>query len=114
MPFYESSQYQNARKWWTYGRVYPLFTPAGFVLPFQVITEHVANSVVQILYLFDANNDTTPVADLGPTMRPMITKKEFATLGYDVFVFPACCLLSIRWPTVGITYVCKSGAAVRR
>ena len=88
MPFYESSQYQNARKWWTYGRVYPLFTPAGFVLPFQVITQHNANTVVQILYLFDANNDTTPVADLGPTMTPMITKKQFATLGYDVFVFP--------------------------
>ena len=88
LPFYESSQYQNARKWWTYGRVYPLFTPAGFILPFQVMTEHVENSVVQILYLFDANNDTTPVADLGPTMRPMITKKQFATLGYDVFVFP--------------------------
>ena len=88
LPFYESSQYQNARKWWTYGRVYPLFTPAGFVLPFQVITQHNANTVVQILYLFDANNDTTPVADLGPTMTPMITKKQFATLGYDVFVFP--------------------------
>ena len=88
LPFYESSQYQNARKWWTYGRVYPLFTPAGFILPFQVITEHVPNSVVQILYLFDANNDFNPVTDLGPTMRPMITKKEFAGLGYDVFVFP--------------------------
>ena len=88
LPFYESSQYQNARKWWTYGRVYPLFTPAGFILPFQVITEHVENSVVREIYLFDANNDTNPVADLGATMRPMITKKEFAALGYDVFVFP--------------------------
>ena len=90
LPFYESSQYQNARKWWAYGRVYPLFTQAGFVLPFQVITEHVPNSVVQILYLFDANNDATltPIADLGPTMKPMITKKEFASLGYDVWVFP--------------------------
>lgn len=90
LPFYESSQYQNARKWWTYGRVYPLFTQAGFVLPFQVITEHVPNSVVQILYLFDANNDTTltPIADLGPTMKPMMVKKEFAALGYDVWVFP--------------------------
>lgn len=88
LPFYTSAQYQNARKWWTYGRVYPLFTPAGFILPFQIITEHVENSVVREIYLFDANNDTNPVADLGATMRPMITKKEFAGLGYDVFVFP--------------------------
>lgn len=88
MPFYTSEQYQNARKWWTYGRVYPLFTPAGFILPFQIITDHVPNSVVQIIYLFDANNDAAPVANLGSTMQPMIIKKEFANLGYDVFVFP--------------------------
>ena len=88
LPFYESSQYQNARKWWTYGRVYPLFTQAGFILPFQVITEHVPNSVIQILYLFDANNNINPIADLGNTMRSMIVKREFATLGYDVWVFP--------------------------
>lgn len=88
LPFYESSQYQNARKWWTYGRVYPLFTQAGFILPFQVITEHVPDSFVQYLYLFDANNDTNPVADLVNTMGSMIVKKEFANLGYDVFVFP--------------------------
>lgn len=88
LPFYESSQYQNARKWWAYGRVYPLFTQAGFVLPFQVITEHVPDSFVQFIYLFDANNDTNPVADLSNIMGSMIVKKEFANLGYDVFVFP--------------------------
>ncbi len=88
LPFYESLQYQNARKWWIYGRVYPLFCPAGFLLPFQVITEHVANSIVQFVYLFDANNDTNPVADLTTNVRNGITKKEFANLGYDVWVFP--------------------------
>lgn len=88
LPFYESSQYQNARKWWMYGRVYPLFCPAGFLLPFQIITQHVENSVVQIAYLFDANNETTPIADLTTSIQSGITKKEFATLGYDVWVFP--------------------------
>lgn len=88
LPFYESSQYQNARKWWMYGRVYPLFCPAGFLLPFQVITEHVANSIVQFVYLFDANNDTNPVADLTTNVRNGTTKKEFSSLGYDVWVFP--------------------------
>ena len=88
MPFYASSQLQNARKWWTYGRVYPLFCPAGFLLPFQVMTEHVANAVIQIAYLFDANNDINPVADLTTRVRNNTTKKEFATLGYDVWVFP--------------------------
>lgn len=88
LPFYESSQYQNARKWWMYGRVYPLFCPAGFLLPFQVITEHVANAIIQIAYLFDANNNINPVADLTTNVRNATTKKEFANLGYDVWVFP--------------------------
>ena len=36
-PWYKSIEQQNARKWWIYNRVYPLFTPAGFLLPFQVM-----------------------------------------------------------------------------
>jgi hypothetical protein len=36
LPWYTSIEQQNARKWWAYGRVYPLFTPAGFILPFQI------------------------------------------------------------------------------
>lgn len=36
LPWYTSIEQQNARKWWVYGRIYPLFTPAGQVLPFQI------------------------------------------------------------------------------
>lgn len=37
LPWYTSIDQQNARKWWVYGREYPLFTPAGFLPPFQVL-----------------------------------------------------------------------------
>lgn len=37
LPFYESVQEQNARKWWAYGRIYPLFAPNTTLLPFQII-----------------------------------------------------------------------------
>lgn len=40
LPFYYSVGQQNARKWWVYGRIYPLFTPATYILPFQVQREH--------------------------------------------------------------------------
>lgn len=40
LPFYTSIEQQNARKWWIFGKVYPLFTPAGFLLPFQLIRDH--------------------------------------------------------------------------
>lgn len=37
LPFYPSLSDQNASKWWTYGRIYPLFAPASFLLPFQIV-----------------------------------------------------------------------------
>lgn len=37
LPWYTSIDQQNARKWWVYGRTYPLFTPAGFLPPFQLM-----------------------------------------------------------------------------
>lgn len=37
LPFYDSIEEQNARKWWVYNRIYPLFTPASFLLPFQIL-----------------------------------------------------------------------------
>lgn len=36
LPFYTSIEQQNARKWWIAGKVYPLFTPMGQLLPFQI------------------------------------------------------------------------------
>ena len=37
LPFYTSIDEQNARKWWLYGRVYPLYVPAGYLPPFQIM-----------------------------------------------------------------------------
>ena len=39
LPWYTSIEQQNARKWWAYNRVYPLFMPAYSLLPFQVIRD---------------------------------------------------------------------------
>ena len=36
LPWYTSIEQQNARKWWDYNRIYPLFTLARFLLPFQI------------------------------------------------------------------------------
>ena len=36
LPWYTSIDQQNARKWWVYGRVFPLFTPSCYLPPFQV------------------------------------------------------------------------------
>ena len=89
LPFYTSLEQQNARKWWTYGRVYPLFTQAGYFLPFQIITEHHSNwttSNLRPVEIIDANTNQV-VRDITTEMRAAIVKKEFASLGYDVWVF---------------------------
>ena len=89
LPFYTSLDQQNARKWWMYGRVYPLYCQAGFLLPFQIITEHTnwTVSTIQQVHIVDANTGQN-VADITAAIRSGITKKEFTTLGYDVWVFP--------------------------
>lgn len=88
LPWYTSIDQQNARKWWVYGRVYPLFTPAGFLFPWQLITQH-SNMTVQSIrpvFLYDARTGQV-VGDYTDAIRQMITKKEFAALGYDVWIF---------------------------
>lgn len=57
LPWYTSIEQQNARKWWVYGRIYPLFTPAMFMLPFQIILDKGAQDIelVNSLTTFDGS-----------------------------------------------------------
>lgn len=38
LPWYKSVSFQNARKWWIYNRIYPLFAPLGYLPSFQITT----------------------------------------------------------------------------
>ena len=88
LPWYTSIEQQNARKWWVYGRVYPLFTPSGFILPFQLMVPHVTTPVLSSFILYDANTNTM-VSNLTTALRNSgLTTKQFASLGYDVVVYP--------------------------
>lgn len=89
LPWYTSIEQQNARKWWVYGRVYPLFTPAGFVLPWQLMMNHVPEIGPENIRPIELRNAETHqvVETFGDSFRSQITKKEFTNLGYDVWVF---------------------------
>lgn len=75
LPFYDSIEQQNARKWWINGRVYPLFTQAGFILPFQFMIPHKSNPNMSSFLLYDANTDkqveniTTALEATGAAMK---------------------------------------------
>lgn len=86
LPWYSSIEQQNARKWWMYGRVYPLFTPAGYLLPFQLIRPHQSSTNITAFLIYDKNRNL--IGNFRDAIRPYISFKQFASLGYDVIVFP--------------------------
>lgn len=88
LPWYTSIEQQNARKWWVYGRIYPLFCPAGFILPFQFLVAHTSTPSLNAFRLMDANTGTQ-VADITSGLQTTgLTTKQFSAFGYDVVVYP--------------------------
>lgn len=86
LPWYTSIEQQNARKWWVYNRVYPLFTPAMYMLPFQILRTHRTGTTISSFRVYTktgvlVGNYTQAIRDAGITIKP------FASLGYDVIVF---------------------------
>ena len=88
LPWYTSLEQQNARKWWVYNRVYPLFTPGGYILPFQLIVPHVTTPNIASFVLKDGNTGATVGTYTTQLVNTGLTTKQFATLGYDVVVYP--------------------------
>lgn len=83
LPFYTSIEQQNARKWWMYGKVYPLFTPAGFLLPFQIMRDHRSNTI-SVFRIY--TKDGQLVGDYSARISEMgFAIKSFTS--YDVIVF---------------------------
>ena len=84
LPWYSSIEQQNARKWWVYGRVYPLFTPAGFFPPFQILREHSNYTTLQDFRIY--TKDGALVGNYTSQVAPYISVKAFTQFGYDVIV----------------------------
>ena len=86
LPWYTSIEQQNARKWWVYNRIYPLFTQAMFMLPFQILRTHRAGTTIASFRVYTktgvlVGDFTQAIRDAGITIKP------FSSLGYDVIVF---------------------------
>ena len=89
LPFYTSLDQQNARKWWIYNRVYPLFTPAGFLLPFQILLPYRSSPSMTACALFDANTNSVVDSYVADKLTQTgFTFKQFSSLGYTVAVYP--------------------------
>lgn len=87
LPFYTDISEQDWRKSYAYGDVYPLFSQAGFLLPFQIIRTTRANTITSVV-LF--RKDGTQVGNITNNMLEAgLNIVPFASLGYDVILFPA-------------------------
>lgn len=87
LPFYADISEQDWRKSYAYGDVYPLFSQAGFLLPFQIVRDHRANTITNVV-LF--RKDGTQLGEITNIMLEAgLTIVPFALLGYDVILFPA-------------------------
>ena len=86
LPFYRSLDQQNARKWWLYGRVYPLYTPAGYLLPFQIMYSSDDNSTIASFRLYKA--DGTSVGDyLQNFIDAGAYVVNYSSRGYKLLIF---------------------------
>lgn len=86
LPWYTSLEQQNARKWWVYGRKYPLYTPAGYILPFQLIVPHTTTPSITSVALYEGNTGQL-IGEYGADFSTNgLTIKQFED--YDVVVFP--------------------------
>lgn len=85
LPWYEEISEQNARKWWVYDRIYPLFVQQGFMIPFQIILPHTGEDPHYMTFNIHDGNTGAYISGF-PLAEAEI--KEFPALGYDVVVFP--------------------------
>lgn len=87
LPFYRTLAEQNARKWWIYNRIFPLYVQAGFLPPFQIIrTPSVTNLNVARCRIYRADGTlygtfTTELVNAGAVIQ------RYPSFGYDVMIF---------------------------
>lgn len=103
LPWYSDIKYQNARKSYAYGNIYPLFSQAGFILPFQFVIDYNANTTISNVTLFDKNGKQ--VADITDNMiSGGLRVMPFPTNGYNIVFYPGLLPLGITMQQ-GIYYL---------
>ena len=101
LPWYSDIKYQNHRKTYAYGNIYPLFTQARTLLPFQIMRSTRANAITGVKLYTKAGtmflDITTQMIETG------LQIKAFPTLGIDVIINPGILPMAINMPE-GIYY----------
>lgn len=102
LPFYTSIDEQNHRKSYSYGEVYPLYTPVKVVPPFQIMMNSTPATISQA-YLYKADGTQVGGSILGELIAAGLTIKTFTS--YNVVVFPSSSVLSSALAREGQYYI---------
>lgn len=102
LPWYTDINFQNHRKWYSFGDIYPLFTPNRTMLPFQIIRPTRNNQITNVtMYRKGGEYVGIITQHLKETGLQI---KQFASLGYDVIVYPG--ILPMQLTTKEGIYYC--------
>lgn len=85
IPWYENLSEQNARKWWVFNKVYPLFAQGGFILPFQIILPSEPSRMVEDAEFFIFRSDGTAVRRAAINSNNGLRLYQFDD--YDIYVW---------------------------
>lgn len=103
LPWYSDIKYQNARKSYAYGNIYPLFSQAGFILPFQFVVDYNANPTITGAVLYD--KDGKVITDILTAMTSTgLRVLPFSSRGYNIVYYPGQLPLGITMQQ-GIYYI---------
>ena len=101
LPFYDNINEQDWRKSYSYGDVYPLYSQAGYLLPFQIVRPHREGGIVSAtLHKKDGTlvrSIRNEMVDAGLMIVP------FTAYGYDVILYPA--IFPLQFTQEGQFYV---------
>lgn len=87
LPFVNTLAEQAHRQTYAYGQIFPLYTEANFLLPFQIIRTKTATISLTSVYIRKAKNDTV-VADI--TNKLQLTGLVAVERDdYNIWVYPA-------------------------
>ncbi len=102
LPWYTSINEQNHRKSYSYGDIYPLFSPNKMLLPFQIMRPNRPDKLALAVHLYDKNGKQ--IAVLTDQMKETgLQIVQFPSMGYDVIVYPGTLPMAIDVP-IGIYY----------
>ena len=79
LPWHNSLEKQNCKKWYAYGQAWPLLCPQGFILPFQFISD-TAITISSNIYAISV--ETGQTIDLG--VKPTVTEINRADITYYI------------------------------